>query len=358
MSLIDLDCPKCGAGLQLDSTLKQGFCQYCGHKILIQDEVQKVEITNLPKIQNYISLATSSLEDFHFDKALEYFYKVLEIDSENQLAGALKTIAETLNRVSFLDYKDEAAFSGKNHFINIQSEVIYKKFELSEDEKTYIRSFLTKLSHHIYESNVDKFLTYLKPALGHSVLLLKSKKFLLEYQIFFTNLTYLLDSCLSYYSESNDSDGERIYLYGTYLESISQMSKQKSFGGLVLKYDGNPDNEKPITFIRNISPELSDKYKKYSKDLLNIEPNAKLPLYNPTEGGCYIATAVYGSYDAPEVLVLRRFRDTKLNKSVAGREFIRIYYKYSPSLAIKLKGFGIINLSIRKILDSIIYYLD
>ena len=28
-----------------------------------------------------------------------------------------------------------------------------------------------------------------------------------------------------------------------------------------------------------------------------------------SSGGCYVATAVYGSYDCPEVWVLRRYRD-------------------------------------------------
>ncbi len=53
--------------------------------------------------------------------------------------------------------------------------------------------------------------------------------------------------------------------------------------------------------------------------------------------GCYIATAVYGSYDCPQVWTLRRFRDNTLDKSFAGRLFIRIYYAISPAL---VKVFG------------------
>ncbi len=52
---------------------------------------------------------------------------------------------------------------------------------------------------------------------------------------------------------------------------------------------------------------------------------------------CYIATAVYGSYDCPSVWVLRRFRDFFLSKSLLGRLLIGAYYKTSPTL-IKLVG--------------------
>jgi len=48
--------------------------------------------------------------------------------------------------------------------------------------------------------------------------------------------------------------------------------------------------------------------------------------------GCYIATCVYGSYDCPEVLVLRSFRDRVLKRSLPGRAFIRVYYAISPRL--------------------------
>jgi hypothetical protein len=54
-------------------------------------------------------------------------------------------------------------------------------------------------------------------------------------------------------------------------------------------------------------------------------------------GGCYIATAVYGSYDCPQVWTLRRYRDSTLAESWLGRSFVRVYYTVSPTL---VKWFG------------------
>ncbi len=74
--------------------------------------------------------------------------------------------------------------------------------------------------------------------------------------------------------------------------------------------------------------------------------------------GCYIATAVYGDYDAPEVMILRKYRDRKLKKNIVGRMFIKIYYKLSPSIAEKLKYKRKINLMVKKILDKYVDFLS
>lgn len=55
------------------------------------------------------------------------------------------------------------------------------------------------------------------------------------------------------------------------------------------------------------------------------------------KGGCYIATAVYGSYNCPEVWTLRRYRDNSLAKTWYGRAFIHMYYAMSPT-AVRLFG--------------------
>lgn len=74
------------------------------------------------------------------------------------------------------------------------------------------------------------------------------------------------------------------------------------------------------------------------------EYNDKITRYNPSyqapetnTGGCYIATAVYGSYDCPQVWTLRRFRDNTLAETWYGRVFVYLYYAISPTL---VKWFG------------------
>lgn len=75
------------------------------------------------------------------------------------------------------------------------------------------------------------------------------------------------------------------------------------------------------------------------------------------KSGCFIATAVYDSYDAPEVIILRQFRDKVLNRSGGGKLFIKAYYFLSPTLAkfvkrrIKLKALSKIVLN--KVVDKV-----
>ena len=81
---------------------------------------------------------------------------------------------------------------------------------------------------------------------------------------------------------------------------------------------------------------------------LNSKPQQTAPT---KKEGCYIATAVYGSYDAPQVVTLRKFRDETLSNTVFGRWFIRTYYRLSPPIAEKLKNANRINRFVRYILD-------
>ena len=92
-----------------------------------------------------------------------------------------------------------------------------------------------------------------------------------------------------------------------------------------------------------------EKLKKLYSKIKEIEPDfiePGIPSATPVgpktqqSGGCYVATAVYGSYDCPEVWTLRRFRDYSLALTWYGRLFIALYYAISPTI---VKWFGDTN---------------
>ncbi|NIS62587.1 MAG: hypothetical protein GTO13_18345, partial [Proteobacteria bacterium] len=57
-------------------------------------------------------------------------------------------------------------------------------------------------------------------------------------------------------------------------------------------------------------------------------------------GGCFVATAAYGSYLNPHVKTLRGFRDEFLTSNSLGRKFVHFYYRYGPLMANQVKKHG------------------
>ncbi|GHV32937.1 hypothetical protein FACS18949_05550 [Clostridia bacterium] len=134
---------------------------------------------------------------------------------------------------------------------------------------------------------------------------------------------------------------------------------------------GMPDKEqqlRDICYAMNCIPVFDvagvDDPKHKSSDFYYVQSisalwdtNQKSKWMRKSTGKCYVATAVYGDYDAPEVRVLRGFRDNTLKRGVFGRLFIRVYYALSPPLAKKLRPDTRAGRAIRRLLDKFVGYL-
>ena len=73
-------------------------------------------------------------------------------------------------------------------------------------------------------------------------------------------------------------------------------------------------------------------------------------LRKPKTGGCFIATATYGSPLAPELIILRQFRDEVLLESKLGVVFVRVYYFASPTIAAVISRHDSLRTITRRIL--------
>jgi len=78
---------------------------------------------------------------------------------------------------------------------------------------------------------------------------------------------------------------------------------------------------------------------------------------NSSGGGCFIATAAYGSYLQKDVEFLRVFRDKYLLTNKLGKSFVDTYYHYSPPIANYIAQHDYLRTIVRWILTGIIFII-
>ncbi|WP_417198138.1 phospholipase D-like domain-containing protein [Bizionia sp.] len=135
----------------------------------------------------------------------------------------------------------------------------------------------------------------------------------------------------------------RLSYFKPYELTYSEFENYKSqFARGYIKYKNGYSGQ---SFLENIDKRLKEKD---DRDRIN-----KVGKYKQKEG-CYIATMVYGNYNHPEVLELRKFRDITLKKRLIGRKFIKFYYKHSPNYVRYVENKRLLNLFSKLIIKAIV----
>jgi hypothetical protein len=136
------------------------------------------------------------------------------------------------------------------------------------------------------------------------------------------------DKYLQEYINNMAASADVMYAFGSIIITIWG-DEVGSFAVLAWK-DGINIHKQFIKFLAdketalNVINDFTTKIQKY-------DSSYQTPIVD-TSNGCYVATAVYGSYDCPEVWTLRRYRDYVLKRTWYGRGFIKVYYASSPFL--------------------------
>jgi tetratricopeptide (TPR) repeat protein len=94
MGLISLKCLNCGGGIQLDDAREFGFCMYCGHKMILTNNIpQKVSVDETHKMRNWETMGTAAYRARNPKELREISNKMLEYDADNYAGWFFKGAA-------------------------------------------------------------------------------------------------------------------------------------------------------------------------------------------------------------------------------------------------------------------------
>ena len=313
-----IKCPECGK----DISDKAVSCPHCGNPIAALFDKQSKDKADDDELQRYLALARRAKEENNGENAARYYDLVLQ---KNPLSWEASFYQVYFTAMGCKIIQISAAAIS---IANCLDNVMY----LIKNQENFIDQQTAKLEVSF--------------AVGKGVII-------------------LANGAVNHYNAYSTVEGafneyaDRIVNCGNILDSFIK-AVQNNFPD-----DKGVVSEFAETYARYIVNNIKAYNRDYATGKLNelqdlvrqTKPSYTAPEL-PSSGGCYIATAVYGSYDCPEVWTLRRYRDFKLVKSQIGRMFIKAYYATSPWIVRHFGNMKGIRHFFKGKLDKMVAYLQ
>ena len=305
MSFKPVKCPNCAGDIQVPDDRDTAKCMYCGSAIIVKEAIRAVGSKNL---NNILEMAKTALESGNQEEGLKYINSYLEDDQNNAEAWHLKAqliclkynygeIFEVVKQVE--SYMLKAIALNKEYEPTLEN----YKVQIAESLWNYINSNIETYNEVKSKANTGGFYG----VYYHDAPEVKEK---LRSEILASVVAYLTIPPQHFHKDA--------------LPKIKQMNQW-------LRKEGTT------------SSWLDDFIHRH--DSQYVAPPAKT---------CFIATAIYGSPLAPEMTLLRHFRDSYLEKNYCGKLFVRFYYQISPPIAMVISKSNILKRITRLILKPLI----
>ena len=340
MPLVQAKCTNCGANLEIDNTKDAAICPYCGTAFIVEKAINNYNTTNQIHAGT-VNIYGGNSADFVIRGGVLVKYN----------GAATEVVIPNSVKIIGGENCFSGAFSG---CIGITSVVLPDSVQEIGDfsfkgctglKSVVIPNSVQKIGRHAFEN--CKSLASVKipdsvQKIGDYAFYGCSSLTIVEIPDSVGGIAeYAFCKCESLISVTIPNSvwgiGEHAFYECRSLTSVSIPSSVKVIGEDAFGYcsalrkvkiDGAPEIDSGAFYGCAIQTvEASEEFKKKNWKVFDC-----LKEYQPRESGCYVATAVYGSYDCPEVWTLRRFRDDTLDRTWYGRAFIRTYYAVSPTL--------------------------
>lgn len=348
MSVESIQCPNCGASMTIALSMNKATCMYCGTQSLIQRAINFLHVEMVSTPDSVHQLAQRYEKMGNLEEAISKYSRTIELQPDNWFALIKWLLLMEQSRVN--DYQLEVVRLLKksgNYYTHdysrlsdepILADLTSAVYQAEREQGNTLPTLRQAVANQFGKILLSRFRTPTPILAGDKYMNLA----MTGIPIMFTSLGAAIDYiealslCYDWSSEPSDRVAYAKRIVSVFIQL--EINKQPPYDKF------NFSHTEKTSALKNKFIVLAPRGEDHEKDR---NPNA-----------CFVATVAYGSYDAPQVQVLRRYRDTSLARTMHGRAFIRAYYALGPHLANLLKDRLVVIKLVRRVLDWLVDFIS